>query len=105
MNVIVTRHKALVRWLEKQGYICPGSYFRAIHVDPEAMLGNDIICTNLISLPLMALANSVTIIPLSLTPEDRESPWLSYERICEIAGDPVTYKVTLMDPLPLLPPP
>ena len=44
-----------------------------------------------------ALAESVTEVPLALTPADRGAD-LPVERVREIAGDPVTYEIARYEP-------
>ena len=89
-HVIVTRHQALVALLRERGLI--GDEAVVIeHASPDTVRGKDVI--GVLPLSLAAIANTITEIPLALTPSDRGIE-LTLERIREIAGQPVTYKVT-----------
>lgn len=89
--VVVTRHKALVELLLERNIINEGKFTLIEHATPKEVAGKDVI--GVLPLRLAALADSVTEIPLALTPEDRGVE-LPIERLRQIAGDAVTYRVT-----------
>jgi len=89
MQVVVTRHGSLVRYLIEIGIIDADTPVLA-HVSEDDVRGKHIV--GVLPLRLAALAASVTEVPLALSPEDRGRE-LSIERIREIAGDPVVYEV------------
>jgi hypothetical protein len=92
-TVVVTRHPALVRYLEKTGLIEPGT--SAIdHVEPQDIEGKDVI--GVLPNYLACHANSITEIPLNLPPELRGQE-LSLEQIEEFAREPVTYKIEVVE--------
>jgi hypothetical protein len=62
------------------------------HATPEDIAGCDVI--GVLPLSLAAMANSVTEIPLTLEPSDRGVE-LTLERMRQISGPPVTYRVQL----------
>lgn len=88
-TVIVTRHPALVDLLIERGLVQPGSPVIS-HATPEQVTGKDVI--GVLPLSLACLANSVTEIPLALTPELRGKE-LDIQTLRSIAGEAVTYKV------------
>lgn len=89
-QVVVTRHPALVALLEERGLI-PANTPVISHATPDQVAGKDVI--GVLPLSLAALANSVTEVPLALTPELRGKE-LDLETLRSIAGEAVTYKVT-----------
>lgn len=88
--LVVTRHSALVELLRERGIVDDDAEVRA-HVGEDDVRGRHVI--GVLPLHLAALAWRVTEIPLALTPEDRGRE-LDIERLREIAGPAVTYKVT-----------
>ena len=99
MRLVITRYGALIPWLLEQGYILPREYRRRIHAGPEHVRDTEVITTHVLPLPLMALAKSVSLIPLAFTVEDKEEPYVTRERIREIACDPVTYVISKCEPI------
>ncbi|MEM4701611.1 MAG: CRISPR-associated protein Csx16 [Candidatus Bathyarchaeia archaeon] len=91
-TVVVTRHTALVQLLRERGIIGDGAKVIA-HATPDDVRGKHVV--GVLPLSLAALAATVTEIPLALTPEDRGKE-LGIERLREIAGSAVTYKVTVV---------
>lgn len=89
MSIVVTRHPALVELLIERGIVEQGTPV-ITHATPEQVAGKDVI--GVLPLSLAALANSVTEIPLALTPDMRGKE-LSIETLRSIAGEAVTYKV------------
>ena len=90
-KVIVTRHLALLDYLEEKGVISSKDRADVVaHATLKDVRNKQVIGV----LPnfLACEAGSLTEIPLKLTPEDRGKE-LSLERIREVAGDPVTYIV------------
>lgn len=93
-DIIVTRHTALVTYLYEIGLVVEGDEVVILdHATPDEVRGQHVI--GVLPLRLAALADSVTEIPLALTPADRGVE-LPIERVREIAGDPVTYRVTVL---------
>lgn len=88
-SIIVTRHKALVDLLVERGLVESGAPVIE-HATAEDVRGKDVI--GVLPLSLAVLANSVTEIPLALTPELRGKE-LDIETLRSIAGAPVTYRV------------
>lgn len=88
-TIIVTRHPALVDLLIERGLVEPDAPVIS-HATPEQIADKDVI--GVLPLNLAALANSVTEIPLSLTPDMRGKE-LDLETLRSIAGEAVTYKV------------
>ena len=87
--VIVTRHPALVHLLLERGLIY-GTEPIIEHASADEVRGRHVI--GVLPLSLAVEAESVTEIPLSLTPEDRGKE-LDLERLRQIAGPPRTYVV------------
>lgn len=102
MRLVITRYGALIPWLYEKQLIERGRYVRRIHAGPEHVRDTEVITTHVLPLPLMALAKSVSLIPLAFTLEDKEEPYVTKERIREIAGDPVTYVIRKCEPLSTL---
>lgn len=90
-KVVITRHPALVELLIEKGLIPQGTNV-ITHANPDDVRGKDVI--GVLPLSLAALAASVTEIPLTLAPEDRGKE-LGIDRLRQIAGEPVTYKVAI----------
>lgn len=91
-TVVVTRHPALVDLLRERGIVDEGA--RAIeHAAPSDVSGKHVI--GVLPLALAALAESVTEIPLKLTPEMRGKE-IDIDTLRAIAGDAVTYKVEVL---------
>ena len=88
-RVVVTRHPALVEFLRELGLIT-GDEPVVTHAAPNDVQGKHVI--GVLPLALAALAASVTEVPLALEPGDRGKE-LYVERLREIAGAPVTYRV------------
>ena len=87
--VIVTRHPAFVDLLRERGLIY-GTEPSIEHASADEVRGRHVI--GVLPLSLAVEAESVTEIPLSLTPEDRGKE-LDLERLRQIAGPPRTYVV------------
>jgi hypothetical protein len=93
-TVVVTRHTALVEYLREIGLLVGDGAHVLSHVSEEEVAGKDVI--GVLPFRLAAVANTVTEVPLALTPEDRGQE-LGLDRIRAIAGVPVTYKVTMVE--------
>ena len=76
-TIVVTRHPALVEYLTEIGLL-PNGVTVLIHVTPEDVVGKHVI--GVLPLHLAALADRGVELDLA--------------RMREIAGDPVTYRVT-----------
>ena len=87
MTIIVTRHDALVSYLREIGLADEATTILS-HATVEDVRGQDVI--GVLPLSLASVTNTVTEIPLALTPEDRGQE-LSLDRVREIAGTPRTY--------------
>lgn len=90
--IVVTRHPPLVALLRERGLIGEDAIILP-HVTPDQVRGQHVI--GVLPLALAARAASVTELPLALTPEDRGKE-LSIDRLRQIAGDPVTYRVEVV---------
>lgn len=88
-SIVVTRHPALVELLVERGLIEQGTPVIS-HATPEQVQGKNVI--GVLPLSLASLANSVTEIPLALTPEMRGKE-LDLDTLRSIAGEAVTYRV------------
>lgn len=88
-SIVVTRHAALAELLVERGIVEAGTHV-ITHATPEQVAGKDVI--GVLPLSLASLANSVTEVPLALTPELRGKE-LDLETLRSIAGEAVTYKV------------
>ena len=88
-TVVITRHPALVDLLRERG-LTDGTEPVIDHATPDQVRGRHVI--GVLPLSLAVEAESVTEIPLSLTPEDRGKE-LDLERLRQIAGSPRTYAV------------
>jgi hypothetical protein len=91
--LVITKHTKIPDYLLEMGLIQEGEFVRKIHALPREIKGRHVICTHTISLTHMVLAKSITMIPLAFTVEDRLEPHLEIQRIREIAGEPVSYRV------------
>ena len=90
MAIVVTRHPALVDLLVERGIVPAGTQVVS-HVTAEDVRGQQVV--GVLPLHLAAEAASVTEVPLALTPEMRGQE-LDLATLREIAGEPVTYRVT-----------
>lgn len=88
--VVVTRHSSLVEYLKELNLV-PDGVEVLTHATPENVSGKDVV--GVLPLSLACLANSVTEVPLKLTPELRGVE-LTLDQVRELAGEPVTYTVT-----------
>ena len=88
--IVVTRHSALVEYLQEQDMIDEGTPVLSHVDDPAQIEGQHVI--GVLPLSLAVLASQVTEIPLALTPDDRGQE-LDLARVREIAGEPRTYQV------------
>lgn len=91
--VVVTRHSALVAYLEEQGLIQGGTHVIS-HAKPWDVKGKHVI--GVLPLALAALASSITEVPLVL-PEEARGRELTLEEIRSWAGTPCTYKVSVVE--------
>jgi putative CRISPR-associated protein (TIGR02620 family) len=89
INIIVTRHPALVEYLRELGVVAEGVEVIS-HATPEAVTGRHV--CGVLPHSLSCLTASFTEVPLNLTPEMRGKE-LSLENLRAIAGNPVTYTV------------
>ena len=89
-TIVITRHPALIDLLVERGIVPAGTQVLD-HATAEDVAGQDVV--GVLPLHLAAEAASVTEVPLALTREMRGQE-LSLETLREIAGDPVTYRVT-----------
>ena len=87
--VVVTRHQALVAYLQEIGLI-PGEVAVIPHATPEDIRGKHVI--GVLPLRLAAEAETVTEVPLDL-PAELRGQELTLEQIRQHAGQPQTYKV------------
>lgn len=85
--LVVTRHPALVELLIEWGMVPSGTCVIE-HATAADVRGRDVI--GVLPLHLAAEANTVTEIPLALSPHDRGRE-LDLTRLRKIAGRPVTY--------------
>jgi putative CRISPR-associated protein (TIGR02620 family) len=88
-KVVVTRHPALVEHLVEEGIVNEDTPV-LIHASADDIAGKHVI--GILPLHLAALAESVTVVPLSVPPELRGTE-LSVEQVREFAGLPATYVV------------
>ena len=92
-TIIVTRHSALVDLLIERGVI-NGDEKVISHATSEDITGKNVI--GVLPLRLASMAKTVTEVPLNLTADDRGKE-LPIERLREIADDPVTYTVGVVN--------
>lgn len=90
MAVVVTRHPALVAYLEEIGLIQPGAVVIA-QATPEQIRGQHVV--GVLPIPLAALCEKVTMVPLDV-PAELRGKELSLQQVRELAGPPETFKVT-----------
>ena len=88
-KIIITRHPALIKYLEEIGVIT-GDEPVITHATEEDVRGKDVI--GVLPLSLASVANRVTEVTLNLTPEMRGRE-LSLDEIRSVAGDVTTYTV------------
>lgn len=88
-KIIVTRHPALIEYLEEMKII-DGNERVITHATEDDVRGKDVI--GVLPLSLASLANSVTEVTLNLTPEMRGRE-LTLEEVRSVAGDVTTYTV------------
>jgi hypothetical protein len=87
-TIVVTRHPALVAYLEETGIIKAGCPVTA-HASPEQVQGKHVI--GVLPPQFLILAQCVTVVPLSIPPELRGTE-LTLEQIRSIAGKPFTFE-------------
>ena len=88
-KVVITRHPALVELLKERNMI-DGTEKVLTHATEADVKGKDVI--GVLPLSLASLANTVTEVPLALTPDMRGKE-LDIETLREIAGPARTYRV------------
>jgi len=89
IDVIVTRHSALVQYLREQGIV--DDSVRVIpHATAEDVRGKNVL--GVLPHSLSCLTKTFTEIPLHLTPEMRGKE-LTLEDVRKVAGKPATYIV------------
>lgn len=89
IDLIVTRHPALVQYLQELGLADEGVEV-VEHATPEIVKGKNV--CGVLPHSLSCLTKTFTEIPLNLTPELRGKE-LDLNTLRKIAGAPVTYKV------------
>ena len=92
-TIVITRHTALIQYLEEINLIPAGTPVLS-HATPEDVRGRDVI--GILPLSLASLANSVTEVPLTITPELRGQE-LTIEQVRQLAGNPVRYQVNVIE--------
>jgi hypothetical protein len=92
VDIIVTRHKALVALLRERG-IVEEDVQVLDHVTKDDVFRKHVV--GVLPMNLAAHALSVTEIPLALTPEMRGKE-LDLPTLRRIAGEPVTYRVSVL---------
>lgn len=90
MDVIVTRHKALIEYLLEEGIVDKDNYKVITHATPEEISGKHVF--GVLPHGLSCLTASFTEIPLFL-PLEMRGKELTKEDIYEYAGEPSTYIV------------
>ena len=90
IDLVVTRHPALVEYLRELGLVKEGVEV-VTHATPKMVEGRHV--CGVLPHSLSCLTASFTEVPLRLTPEMRGKE-LSLNTLREIAGKPVTYTVT-----------
>ena len=91
-TVVVTRHPGLVAHLVEIGLVAEGAEVIE-HATPELVRGKRVV--GVLPTYLAAEARTLTEIPMALELCDRGQE-LSLERVREVAGAPVTYKVEIV---------
>ena len=89
MNIVVTRHKALVEFLIKRKMIGANTPIIA-HATEKDVLGKDVI--GVLPLRLAASAASVTEVPMDI-PAELRGQELSLSQVEAFSGEPVRYTV------------
>ena len=89
VNIVITRHPALVDYLREQG-IVSGDVEVISHASPDVVRGKHVL--GVLPHSLSCLCASFTEIPLRLPPEMRGKE-LTIEDLRKYAGSPVTYVV------------
>lgn len=92
-TVVVTRHASLAALLIERGVIDESAQVIA-HATPDDVRGARVI--GVLPLALAALAESITEIPLTLTPEMRGRE-LSLDELRACAGAATTYRVRVAE--------
>jgi len=90
IDVVVTRHPALVDLLRELGMVADGVQVLT-HASAEDVAGKHV--AGVLPHSLSCLCETFTEVPLKLTPELRGKE-LDLETLRSIAGEPVTYRVT-----------
>lgn len=93
VDLVVTRHDALVKYLMEKGYITPDTIIKK-HVKGEDVRDKHVIGN--LPLSLAVLTKSITEVPLELD-ESQRGRELTLEEIRECACEPVTYNVLWED--------
>lgn len=92
IDLVVTRHPALVDYLHELGMVTDGVEVIS-HATPEAVAGRHV--CGVLPHSLSCLTASFTEVPLRLTPELRGQE-LDLATLRQIAGKPVTYRVEVV---------
>lgn len=92
IDLVVTRHPALVSYLQELGLVDNGVEVLS-HATATAVTGRHV--CGVLPHSLSCLCSSFTEVPLALTPELRGKE-LSLETLRAIAGTPVTYRVEVV---------
>ena len=98
IDVVITRHRPLVEYLIEREIITPDTLVLE-HAAPSDVRDRHVL--GVLPHHLSCLCRTITEVPLSLTREDRAAMTrgdLPIERVREIAGHPVTYVVSRVDP-------
>lgn len=93
IDIIITRHPALVAYLQEQGLADEATPIIE-HASISDVKGKHVL--GVLPHHLSQHCASITEVPMRLTKEDREAMQagdLTLERVREVAGDPVTYQV------------
>jgi len=91
IELVVTRHAALVEYMIEVGLISHSTPVIA-HATREAISGK--VVAGVLPHYLSAVCAGVIEVPLALTPADRGAGEMPIERVREIAGTPVLYRVS-----------
>jgi len=92
VDLIVTRHPGLVKYLRELGVVAEGVEV-IDHATPEAVAGRHV--CGVLPHSLSCLTASFTEVPLWLTLELR-GKGMDLETLRKVAGSPVTYKVEVI---------
>ena len=92
-TIVVTRHASLAALLRERGVIAEDARVIA-HATPDDVRGARVI--GVLPLALAALAESITEIPLTLTPEQRGRE-LTLDELRACAGPATTYRVRVAE--------